>query len=94
LKVVATPEGVDIKGYLDPSVMKEESKLPINGQSSQCSFSGSRLTARVSEKGGINAPLLFIVSRGFITPVIATNWTKMATQSYPTNRTPETPIAE
>ncbi len=32
LKVTATPEGVDIKGYLDPSVIKAGSCLPTTGQ--------------------------------------------------------------
>jgi site-specific DNA recombinase len=32
LKVVATPEGADIKGYLDPSVVKDNSSLLTIGQ--------------------------------------------------------------
>ena len=43
LKVVATPESIDIKGYLDPSTIKAESCIPINEQSSQCSFNGTSM---------------------------------------------------
>jgi site-specific DNA recombinase len=32
LKIVATPEGADIKGYLDPSSIKTDSCLPTIGQ--------------------------------------------------------------
>ena len=32
LKIVATPEGADIKGYLDPSSIKTDSWLPTIGQ--------------------------------------------------------------
>jgi site-specific DNA recombinase len=32
LKVVATPEGADIKGYLDPSLIKDDSCLLTIGQ--------------------------------------------------------------
>ncbi|MFC1871957.1 recombinase family protein, partial [Chloroflexota bacterium] len=42
LKVSATPEGVDIKGYLDAVAIKAESCLPITGHSSQCLFSGNK----------------------------------------------------
>jgi site-specific DNA recombinase len=34
LKVTATPEGVDIKGYLDPGTIKANSCLPTIGQTS------------------------------------------------------------
>ncbi|MFC1959052.1 recombinase family protein, partial [Chloroflexota bacterium] len=36
LKVVATPESVDIKGYLDPNMIKAKSCVPINEQTSRC----------------------------------------------------------
>lgn len=36
LKVKATPEGADIKGYLDPSVIKSDSCLLTTGQTSGC----------------------------------------------------------
>jgi len=41
LKVIATPDSIDIKGYLDPSTIKAESCVPINEQSSRCLFNGS-----------------------------------------------------
>ncbi len=34
LKVKATPEGADIKGYLDPGVIKSDSCLLTTGQTS------------------------------------------------------------
>jgi site-specific DNA recombinase len=34
LKIKATPEGADIKGYLDPSVIKSDSYLLTTGQTS------------------------------------------------------------
>jgi site-specific DNA recombinase len=40
LKVVATPEGADIKGYLDPSVIKGDSCLLTIGQTWGCLPSG------------------------------------------------------
>jgi len=42
LKVVATPDCVDIKGYLDPSAIKAESCVPMTEQSSRCLFSGKK----------------------------------------------------
>ena len=36
LKVAATPEGVDIKGYLDSSVISGDSCLLTTGQTSGC----------------------------------------------------------
>ena len=32
LKITVTPEGVDIKGYLDPGTIKAELCLPTTGQ--------------------------------------------------------------
>jgi site-specific DNA recombinase len=40
LKVTATPDSIDIKGFLDPSVIDGSSKLPMAEQSSRCLFSG------------------------------------------------------
>jgi len=37
LTIIATPEGADIKGFLDPSVIKTSSCLPMAIQSSPCS---------------------------------------------------------
>jgi len=36
LKERSTPEGVDIKGYLDPSVLSGDSRLLTTGQTSGC----------------------------------------------------------
>ena len=35
LKVIASPEGADIKGYLEPGTIRGESCVPINKQSSR-----------------------------------------------------------
>jgi site-specific DNA recombinase len=43
LKVTATPEGVDIKGYLDPSTFKNENSCLITtGQTSGYLFVGNK----------------------------------------------------
>jgi len=38
LKIAATPEGADIKGYLDSSVINGDSCVLLNGQTSACLF--------------------------------------------------------
>jgi hypothetical protein len=48
LKVVAKPEGVDIKGYLKPGLFQPESSVSVTGQSS-ASISAKRSLFRYAE---------------------------------------------
>jgi hypothetical protein len=42
LKVKATPEGAEIKGYLDPSILNADSCLLTTGQTLACMLVGNK----------------------------------------------------